>query len=101
MQPYYAETNATYHRLMSDILSVMHVLCTSNEDVDRLRDISDDTLWRIAPTTHDIAVAIGNMSTYRTRQVLLRLVDEGLVVKTSVRKGLPLHWWIIRLGENQ
>ncbi|WP_159567249.1 FaeA/PapI family transcriptional regulator [Budvicia diplopodorum] len=57
-------------------------------------DISDETLRKIGPTTNDIA-AMCVINVYQARYYLLKLMEDGLVLKTGVKKGYPLHWWLI------
>lgn len=57
-------------------------------------DVSDETLRKIGPTTNDIA-ALCVINVYQARYYLLKLMEKGLVLKTGVKKGYPLHWWLI------
>ncbi|AWH89143.1 FaeA/PapI family transcriptional regulator [Limnobaculum parvum] len=64
------------------------------EKVSLSGDISDETLRLIGPTTNDIA-EICVINVYQARYYLLKLMEEGRVLKTGVKKGYPLHWWLI------
>ncbi|PHI29192.1 hypothetical protein [Budvicia aquatica] len=44
---------------------------------------------------------MGNINVYQARRLLLKLVDEGAVIKTGTSKGLPIHWWLIGADKNQ
>ncbi|VFS46948.1 FaeA-like protein [Budvicia aquatica] len=87
------------------MLAALNRLCTMKYsavkgEVDIQGDLSDEILRKIAPTTNDVAVALVDLNVYQTRYQLLRLVEEGVVLRTGVSKGLPLHWWLISVGNN-
>lgn len=63
-------------------------------------NISDETLRKIGPTTNDIA-ALCVINVYQARYYLLKLMEDGLVLKTGVKKGYPLHWWLIGAEKTQ
>lgn len=64
------------------------------DEVTITENISDEVLRKIAPTTNDIA-EICVINVYQARYYLLKLMEDGLVLKTGVKKGYPLHWWLI------
>ncbi|SQI43810.1 P fimbrial regulatory protein KS71A [Leminorella richardii] len=64
------------------------------DEVSISDNMSDETLRKIAPTTNDIAESC-IINVYQARYYLLKLMEEGLVLKTGVKKGYPLHWWLL------
>ncbi|AKJ43452.1 hypothetical protein QQ39_16475 [Pragia fontium] len=85
--------------ITQEVLEALAEQCTTKyaavkHEVTIGDDISDDVLRKIAPTTNDIAETCV-INVYQARYYLLKLMEEGLVMKTGVKKGYPLHWWLI------
>jgi hypothetical protein len=85
--------------ITQDILETLAEQCSAKyaavkDQVSITDELSDDTLRKIAPTTNDIA-EICVINVYQARYYLLKLMEEGLVVKTGIKKGYPLCWWLL------
>ncbi|WP_029096211.1 FaeA/PapI family transcriptional regulator [Budvicia aquatica] len=105
MKPHDININAKSRQVRKNLLAALGRLCTIkysavNGEVDIQGDLSDDILRQIAPTTNDVAVALIDLNVYQTRYQLLQLAEEGVVLKTGVSKGRPIHWWLIGADKN-
>ncbi|WP_140921276.1 FaeA/PapI family transcriptional regulator [Limnobaculum xujianqingii] len=85
--------------ITQEILDTLAEQCAAKyaavkDKVSLTDEISDETLRLIGPTTNDIA-EICVINVYQARYYLLKLMEEGRVLKTGVKKGYPLHWWLI------